>query len=70
MLMALLLLVTTFVSQTAVANHHEACNSQQDMIFVCGPQNAEDLVSVDGTNWIIASGRIRIGNISAVLKAI
>jgi hypothetical protein len=54
--MALLLLVTTFVSQTAVADHHEACNSQQGMVFVCGPQNAEDLVRVDGTTWIIASG--------------
>jgi hypothetical protein len=52
----LLVLVGTFVSQAVVAQHHEACASEQGMIFVCGPQNAEDLVWVEGTAWIIASG--------------
>jgi hypothetical protein len=53
---SLLFLVGTCVSQAAWSEHHEACNPVQDMIFVCGPQNAEDLVWIEGTPWIIASG--------------
>jgi hypothetical protein len=32
------------------------CDPQNGVEFVCGPQNAEDLVAVPETNWIIASG--------------
>ena len=32
------------------------CQPDQDMAFLCGPQNAEDLVFLPGTPWIIASG--------------
>jgi hypothetical protein len=32
------------------------CGSQSGVEFVCGPQNAEDLVAVPETSWIIASG--------------
>ena len=53
---ALLLVVGTSVSQTAAAEHHKACEPEQGMIFVCGPQNAEDLVWVGTTPWVIASG--------------
>ena len=52
----LLLLVGTTVSEGAWSEHHQACDPVADMIFVCGPQNAEDLVRVEGTPWIIASG--------------
>ncbi len=48
--------LATFVAQAAMAEHHEACAPEQGMIFVCGPQNAEDLVRVEKTSWIIASG--------------
>ena len=34
----------------------EACKPEQGMSFVCGPVNAEDLVWVPGTPWIISSG--------------
>jgi hypothetical protein len=32
------------------------CEPSGGLDFVCGPQNAEDLVAVPGTKWIIASG--------------
>lgn len=32
------------------------CESAGDVEFVCGPVNAEDLVLVPGTNWIVSSG--------------
>jgi sugar lactone lactonase YvrE len=32
------------------------CEPSGGLDFVCGPQNAEDLVLVPGTKWIIASG--------------
>lgn len=33
----------------------DGCESAGDYAFICGPKNAEDLVSVPGTEWIIAS---------------
>ncbi len=32
------------------------CDASGDYAFVCGPRNAEDLVLIPGTRWIIASG--------------
>jgi SMP-30/Gluconolactonase/LRE-like region len=32
------------------------CNPEGDVQFICGPHEAEDLVLVPGTRWIIASG--------------
>ena len=32
------------------------CGVSGDYMFVCGPRNAEDLVLVPGTKWIISSG--------------
>jgi len=34
----------------------EGCEPAGGLEFVCGPENAEDLVAVPGTRWIIASG--------------
>jgi hypothetical protein len=34
----------------------DPCGAVGDVEFVCGPTNAEDLVLVPGTQWIIASG--------------
>jgi hypothetical protein len=51
-----LLCLVGILGQTAAAQPDEACVSEQGMIFVCGPQNAEDLVWVEGTDWVIASG--------------
>jgi hypothetical protein len=34
----------------------ETCEPSGGLEFVCGPKNAEDLVLVPGTEWIIASG--------------
>ena len=34
----------------------ERCEPLGDVEFVCGPRNAEDLVRVPGTKWIISSG--------------
>ncbi len=41
---------------TAPAVAQENCESQGELNFVCGPQNAEDLVQVPGTRWILSGG--------------
>jgi SMP-30/Gluconolactonase/LRE-like region len=38
------------------ANAQQACEPAAGVQFVCGPKNAEDLVLVPGTHWIISSG--------------
>jgi len=47
----LLLFVSTFVVAA-----EDSCEPSGGYGFICGPQNAEDLVLVPGTAWIIASG--------------
>lgn len=49
---ALLLLVCAAVADA----QNQDCADAQGYRFVCGPENAEDLVLVPGTRWIIASG--------------
>ncbi len=46
------------VSMLAGAAHaaDEGCAPSGTVQFVCGPKNAEDLVAVPGTKWLIASG--------------
>lgn len=48
----LLILVVTGVSPLAAQD----CAAGGGLEFVCGPKNAEDLVHVPGTPWILASG--------------
>lgn len=52
--------ILTFIVLALVAAAPRAadadCESAGDVDFVCGPENAEDLVSVPDTHWIIASG--------------
>ena len=45
-----------FFSGGVVIAAEDGCQSSGDYSFVCGPQNAEDLVLVPGTKWIISSG--------------
>ena len=40
----------------AAAAAQERCEPLGDVEFVCGPRNAEDLVRVPGTKWIVSSG--------------
>ncbi len=44
------------VSSPVPAGTEVDCSAAGDYRFVCGPRNAEDLVRVPGTKWIIASG--------------
>ena len=39
-----------------VGHTQQACEAAGGLQFVCGPRNAEDLVLVPGTPWIISSG--------------
>jgi len=50
--LALLLLLGCAVADAA----DDGCQSSGEYSFICGPQNAEDLVLVPATNWIISSG--------------
>jgi hypothetical protein len=45
-----------FFSGGVVNAAEDGCKSSGDYGFVCGPLNAEDLVLVPGTKWIISSG--------------
>jgi hypothetical protein len=38
------------------AEGQQACAPTGDVAYVCGPKNAEDLVLVPGTQWIVSSG--------------
>ena len=50
-----LTLLVLLMSVAAQAGEDE-CQASGDYGFVCGLQNAEDLVLIPGTHWIIASG--------------
>jgi hypothetical protein len=50
--LALLLLLSCQIAEAA----DDECDVLGEYAFVCGPQNAEDLVLVPDTKWIISSG--------------
>jgi len=50
-----LALLALFSCQLAGAAGHD-CDASGDYAFICGPKNAEDMVRVPDTKWIIASG--------------
>jgi hypothetical protein len=50
-----ILLAAVMAISTQVAAH-AACDPAAGLAFICGLTNAEDLVQVPGTEWIIASG--------------
>ena len=49
-------LLTSLCFAGAVCGQNNGCEPSGAVEFVCGPNNAEDLVLVPGTKWIIASG--------------
>jgi hypothetical protein len=56
-LLALTPCALVFAPQVAAAAEPAAaCRGYGAMRFVCGPASAEDMVRIDGTPWIIASG--------------
>jgi hypothetical protein len=54
-----------FCTHTAYAAD-SSCESSGGMDFVCGIRNAEDLVKVPGTRWIIASGMANGAGLSLI----
>ncbi len=59
--MKIAIVLTAFVLGAALigggpAAAAEPCNPAGKLGFICGPLNAEDLVSVPGTEWIVAGG--------------
>jgi hypothetical protein len=52
----LFVLLAVAVCSGQAASAAEPCNPAGKLDFVCGPLNAEDLIQVPGTDWIIASG--------------
>jgi len=48
-------LLALFSCQLAGAADHD-CDASGEYSFICGPKNAEDLVRIPDTKWIIASG--------------
>ena len=53
-LLSLALLLLFSWSVATAADH--GCDVAGEYAFICGPKNAEDLVRVPGTKWIISSG--------------
>ena len=52
----ILLAILLTLTSAAVTAAEGECEAAGDYRFLCGMQNAEDLVLVPGTHWIIASG--------------
>ena len=50
----------------AWASEPQDCSADGGLTFICGPQNAEDLVLVPGTKWILSSGMGEVGGIFLV----
>lgn len=54
-LLKITLLLTSLFSFMPLATSQEDCEAVDGVSFICGPVNAEDLVLVPGTDWIISS---------------
>jgi SMP-30/Gluconolactonase/LRE-like region len=52
----MLLALCAMLGGQGFAQAQSACEPVGEQRFVCGPKNAEDLVQVPGTPWIVASG--------------
>ncbi len=52
----ILLCATALLLAGAAHAADDACAASGGLQFVCGPKNAEDLVAVPGTKWLLASG--------------
>src|SRR3569623_1275342 len=50
------LLIIALLGLSHAAGAQQTCEPSGGLRFVCGPKNAEDLVRVPGTRWIIGSG--------------
>lgn len=53
-------------AQSAIAAESEACDTSAGMSYVCGPVNAEDLVLIPDTRWVLSSGMAPNGGIMLV----
>jgi len=54
-LVPLLILSLLFLAPTPGVLAQTDCNAVGDVSFICGPENAEDLVQIPDTDWIISS---------------
>ena len=59
----LLTLMTIFTvpwvaAQGSYPSQEAKCESNTEVLFVCGVINPEDLYQIPDTNWVIATGRI------------
>ncbi len=55
--LALVTIVSAVPVQHCLADETEkTCAPEAGLHFVCGPENAEDLVHIKGTPWLVASG--------------
>jgi len=43
---------------TELETNYESCNSDTGIEYICGPANAEDLLSIGDTGMLIASGSV------------
>jgi len=51
-----LLVIVTMLALPVALRADDGCEGSGDYSYLCGPVNAEDLVLIPGTRWIIASG--------------
>lgn len=52
----LVLVLAIFCEASLAQTAEDGCEAAGGLEFVCGPENAEDLVRVPATRWLIASG--------------
>ncbi len=44
------------ITNPVTALSQDECQASGELEFICGPKNAEDMVQLPGTRWVIASG--------------
>lgn len=62
----ILIAALTFSTQMVAASEQTDCAASAGLTYVCGMQNAEDLVSVPATTWVLSSGMAPGGGIYLV----
>ena len=62
---SMLLVIALFATGAARAAD-DNCAPKGDLQFVCGPKNAEDLVAVPNTKWLLSSGMADGGGVMLI----
>ncbi len=63
------ILAFSFLQASAYADDNSDCSASGGLTFICGPQNAEDLVLVPKTDWVLSSSMGPVGGLYLIDSA-